>query len=164
MDLITPSIGLVFWTATVFVILLFLLRKFAWKPILGAVKEREQSISDSLDAAKKAQEELKNLQASNEALLKEARAERENILNEARATKDKIVAEAKGEAQVKADELLEKAHAAIQAEKTAALAEIKTQVAELSIEVASKIVKTHLESSDNQQKLVDTLVEEVSVN
>lgn len=164
MDLITPSIGLIFWTALVFVILFILLAKFAWKPILSAVKERENSISDSLEAAKRAQEEMKNLQASNEELLKQARAERENILVEARATKDKIVAEAKSEAQVEADKMIAKAQDSIRSEKAAAISEIKTQVTELSLEVASKIVKAHLETSDNQQKLVDNLVGEVSVN
>ncbi len=141
MDLITPSVGLIFWTAVVFIILLVLLRSLAWKPILSAVKEREQSIEDALNAAKKAKEEMALLNDQNEKIMKEARAERDAILKEAREMKENIINEAKNSATVEANKLIENAKSAIQNEKASAMADIKNQVGQLSIEIAEKILK-----------------------
>ena len=134
------SIGLFFWQSLVFLLLIFLLRRYAWKPILNAVNEREQSIEGALKAAEKARQEMESLQASNEAILKEAREERERILKEARDMKNNIVAEAKEMAAAEADKTVAAAKAAIEAEKAAAVAELKNQAAVLSIEVAEKVL------------------------
>eukprot|EP00353_Schmidingerella_taraikaensis_P017038 CAMPEP_0185623634 /NCGR_PEP_ID=MMETSP0436-20130131/60012_1 /TAXON_ID=626734 ORGANISM="Favella taraikaensis, Strain Fe Narragansett Bay" /NCGR_SAMPLE_ID=MMETSP0436 /ASSEMBLY_ACC=CAM_ASM_000390 /LENGTH=140 /DNA_ID=CAMNT_0028265749 /DNA_START=415 /DNA_END=837 /DNA_ORIENTATION=- len=138
--------------------------KFAWKPILNSLNEREEGIQNALDAADNAKKEMENLQASNDKLLKEARAEREAMLKEARAMKDKIVADAKEEAQAEAGKLVAQAQANIQAEKNAALAEIKNQVASLSVEIAEKVVKQELDNKDKQLALVDGLLEEVTLS
>jgi F-type H+-transporting ATPase subunit b len=138
MDLITPQFGLVFWTAITFLVLLFILRKFAWKPILGAVEERENGIKDALASAESARKEMENLTADNERILKEARAEREAMLKEAREIKNKMIDDAKGEAQTQANKMISQAQAAIESEKKAAMAELKSHVAGLSIEIAEK--------------------------
>jgi F-type H+-transporting ATPase subunit b len=158
------SFGLFFWQLLLFVGLIFLLKKFAWKPILNAVNDREEGIKDALSAAEEAKKEMENLQASNDKLLKEARAEREAMLKEARAMKDKIVAAAKDEAQVEAGKLVAQAQANIQAEKNAALADIKTQVASLSVAIAEKVVKQELDNKDKQLNLVDGLLKEVTLS
>lgn len=164
MGLITPAIGLVFWTSLVFVILLVLLRKLAWKPILGAVKSREENISNALASAEKAKEELTKLQSSNEQLLKEAYAQRDQMLKDAQEAHDKIVAEAKGHAQEEADKMIAKAQAEISAQKNAAVAEIKTQVATLSVEIAEKLLKSELSEANKQSAVANQLIEEVSFN
>lgn len=164
MELITPAIGLVFWTSLVFVILLVLLRKLAWKPILGAVKSREENISNALASAEKAKEELTKLQSSNEQLLKEAYAQRDQMLKDAQEAHDKIVAEAKGHAQEEADKMIAKAQAEISAQKNAAVAEIKTQVATLSVEIAEKLLKSELSEANKQSAVANQLIEEVSFN
>jgi F-type H+-transporting ATPase subunit b len=164
MDLILPSFGLIFWMTLTFVIVFFTLKKFAWKPILGALKEREQSIQTALDSAEKAKQEMAALQASNEKILQDARAERDNLLKEARETKDAIINEAKGKAQKEATKLVQDAREAIQNEKSAALAELKSQVANLSIEIAEKILKSELSSDDKQKALVNNMLKEVSLN
>lgn len=164
MDLITPEFGLVFWTAITFLCLLFILRKFAWKPILGAVEEREEGIKSALASAEKAKLEMQNLQADNEKLLKDARAERETMLKEARDIKNKMIEDAKGEAQVQASKMISQAQAAIESEKKAAMAELKNHVAELSLEIAEKVVRTELANKDKQLKLVETMLDEKSLN
>ncbi len=164
MDLVTPSIGLIFWTSLVFIILLALLTKFAWKPILSAVKERESKIEGALAAAESAKEEMAKLQAQNEDMRKEALAERDALMKEARELKDKIISDAKKEASVEATRLVEDARESIKNEKLAAVTEIKNQVATLSIEIAEKIVKEQLSSDDKQKALVDNLVDEVNLN
>ncbi|MGV0968819.1 F0F1 ATP synthase subunit B [Empedobacter sp.] len=164
MDLITPSVGLIFWTAVVFIILLVLLRSLAWKPILSAVKEREQSIEDALDAAKKAKEEMALLNAQNEKILKEARAERDAILKEAREMKENIINEAKNSASVEANKLIENAKAAIQNEKVSAMADIKNQVGQLSIEIAEKILTKELADKTAQEDLVNNVIDQVKFN
>jgi len=137
MDLITPELGLVFWTLITFLILLFILKKFAWKPILGAVSDREEGIKDALASAEKARKEMENLHADNERILQEARAERETMLKDARDMKNKIVSEAKEEAQAQAGKIIEQAQAAIESEKKAAMAELKSHVAGLSLDIAN---------------------------
>jgi len=147
-----------------FVIVFWVLKKFAWKPILGALKDREKSIQDALDAADRAKKEMELLQSNNEKILMEARAERDSLLKEARETKDSIINEAKGKAQKEATKLIQDAREAIQNEKSAALAELKSQVATLSIEIAEKILKSELSSDDKQKSLVNNMLKEVSLN
>lgn len=144
--------------------LIFLMVKFAWKPILKSLSEREEGIQDALDAAEKAKREMENLNADNERLLKEARAERETLLKEAREMKNKIISDAKEEAQQEASKLIEQAQVAIESEKKAAMAELKGHVAGLSIEIAEKVVKDELANKDKQLKLVESMLGETTLN
>lgn len=164
MDLVIPSIGLIFWTSLVFLILLFLLAKFAWKPILKSVKERETKIETALEASEKAREEMAALKSQNEDLRKEALVERDALLKEAREMKDKIVSEAKNTAKEEGERIIESAREVITNEKMAAVTEIKNQVATLSIEIAEKIVKEKLSTDEKQKTLVDGLVKEINLN
>lgn len=164
MELVTPDLGLIFWTGIVFCILLFLLAKFAWKPILGMVNEREQKIASSLEQAEKAQIELQALKAQNEDLLKEARAERDAMIKDAKSTAAKMVEDAKVTAKEEGEKIITSARQAIQAEKGAAIAELKTQMAAFSIEIAEKIVRGELASSDKQKALAEKLVEDINMN
>jgi F-type H+-transporting ATPase subunit b len=164
MDLITPEFGLVFWTAIMFLLLLGILRKFAWKPILGAVSDREEGIKKALASAEKARLEMQNLTADNERILKEARAEREALLKEARDLKAKIVADAKDEAQAQANKMIEQAQIAIASEKKSAMAELKNHVAGLSVEIAEKMVREQLSNKDKQLKLVEDMLGEAKLN
>ena len=158
------SVGLFFWQTLVFVSLILVLRKFAWKPILEAVNQREESIKGALKQAEKAREEMKSLQASNEAILKEAREERERILKEARDMKNNIVAEAKETAAAEADKTVAAAKAAIEAEKAAAVAELKNQAAVLSIEVAEKVLGRELSAENKQTAMISKMIDEVKIN
>lgn len=164
MDLIKPEIGLIFWTALTFAMLLFVLRKFAWKPILGAVGDREDSIRQALAEAENARKEMQNLQADNERILKEARAEREAMLKDARDMKNKIVSDAKEQAQVEADKMIQQAQATIESEKKAAVTDIKNQVANLSVEIAEKVIKEQLANKDKQLKLVENMLGDIKLN
>lgn len=164
MNLILPSVGLIFWMSITFLIVFFLLRKMAWKPILGALKDREKSIQDALDSAERAKEEMAALKSSNEAILLEARNERDKLLKEARETKESIIGEAKAAAQKEADKIMQNARENIQGEKAAAMDELKNQVAKLSIEIAEKIIRTELSSDEKQKALVNTLLDEVNLN
>jgi F-type H+-transporting ATPase subunit b len=164
MDLITPGFGLVFWTAVTFLLLLVILRKFAWKPILGAVSDREDSIKDALASAEAARKEMQNLHADNERILKEARAEREAMLKDAREIKNKIVTDAKDEAQAQADKMIVQAQAAIESEKKAAVAELKQQVSNLSLEIAEKVLRAELSQKGNQEALVEKLLGDATLN
>jgi len=158
------SVGLFFWQTILFVVLLFLLRKFAWKPILNAVNEREKSIEDALNSAEEAKKKMAELKSSNEELLNKARAERDEMLKEAREMKDKIVAEAKTSAAQQADKIIADARESIQHEKMAAITELKNQVAVLSIEIAEKILKDELSSGDKQKAIIDNVVKEINLN
>jgi F-type H+-transporting ATPase subunit b len=164
MDLITPGFGLVFWTVITFLILLFILKKFAWKPILGAVSSREESIINALAAAEAARREMENLQADNERILQEARAEREAMMKEAREIKNKMIADAKEEARLSADTMIAQAQEAIASEKKAAIAELKGQVASLSLEIAEKVVKQELANKGQQEKLVEEMLGKATLN
>lgn len=164
MDLVTPGFGLVFWTAITFLILLFILKKFAWKPILGAVSSREESIKNALAAAEAARREMENLQADNERILQEARAEREAMMKEAREIKNKMIADAKEEAKASADKMIAQAQEAIAGEKKAAIAELKGQVASLSLEIAEKVVKQELANKSQQEKLVEDMLGKATLN
>ena len=156
MNIIHPE-SLSFWTLIVFVCLLLLLRAFAWKPILKALKERETSINNALEAADKAKAEMANLQADNEKLLAEARQEREAILKEAREIKERIVSQAKDEA------LLAHAKASIESEKKMAIADIKQQIANISLDIAKKVLTKELASEVKQEKLVESLLNEINI-
>jgi len=164
MELVQPAFGLVFWMLVSFLIVLFILGKFAWKPILKALKERETSIEDALRSADKAREAMENLKADNEKLLNEARAERERMLREARDTKDSIINEAKGKATTEANRLLQMAREAITNEKQAAITELKNQVATLSIEIAEKILREQLKDAAKQKELAKKYLKEVKLN
>lgn len=164
MDLILPDYGLLFWTGLVFCLLLLILVKFVWKPILGAVNAREMKIADSLSQAERTKEEMKALQAQNENLLKEARAERDALIKDAKETASKMVEEAKSKAKEEADKLLASAKASINAEKAAAITELKTQVASISLEIAEKVVRGELASNDKQAALAQKLAEDINLN
>ena len=164
MNLVTPEIGLVFWTTLVFVILLIILRRVAWKPILEAVNQREESIENALSSAEKAREEVQNLKADNERILNEARAERDRILKEAREMKDAILNEAKEKAGSEGEKMIAAAQEAIENQKQAAMTELKNQVADLSIQIAEKVMRGELADKKRHEKLVDELLNEVGSN
>lgn len=164
MDLVTPGIGLIFWSTITFILLLWLLKRYAWKPILGAVKSREESIKTALAAAEDAKKEMQNLTADSEKLLKEAKAERETMLREAREIKEKIVSDAKEQAQAEGDKMIRLAQATIESEKKAAVADIKNQVAELSVAIAEKVIKEQFSDKAKQLKLVDSMLGDVKLN
>ena len=164
MDLITPGLGLVFWTVITFLILLIILKKFAWKPILGAVSEREESIKNALLSAENARKEMQNLQSDNQRILQEARLERDAMLKDAREMKEKMVADAKNEAQAQGLKMIEQAKAAIEGEKNAALAELKSHVATLSLEIAEKLLKDELSNKEAQVKLVEKMLGDAKLN
>jgi F-type H+-transporting ATPase subunit b len=158
------ELGLFFWQIVIFVGLILLLKKFAWKPILDAVNEREQGIKDALRSAENARKEMQNLQEDNQRILQEARAERDAMLKEAREMKDKMIADSKNEAQAQGLKMIEQAKAAIEGEKNAAMAELKLQVSSLSIEIAEKLLKDELSNKDAQIKLVETMLGDVKLN
>lgn len=162
--LVTPELGLIVWTTIVFCILFFLLAKFAWKPILKAVNEREKSIEEALKSAEEAKLKMAELKSNNEDLLNKARADRDELLKEAREMKDKIVNEAKATANVEAEKIVAAARESIQHEKMAAITELKNQVANLSIEIAEKILKEELSSADKQKTIIDNVVKDISLN
>jgi F-type H+-transporting ATPase subunit b len=163
MEIVQPAIGLVFWTFVSFVALLLILRKFAWNPILGAVTERERNIEEALSKAEAAKEEMSRLTNENESLLKQARAERDEILAEAKHLKDQIVGEAKEIAQKEGARMIENARLEINSQKAIAMADVKNQVAALSIEIAEKILRKQFEDAHKQDQLVSDLLKEVKL-
>jgi F-type H+-transporting ATPase subunit b len=163
-SLTSPAIGLVFWSVLIFGLFFLILAKFAWKPILAAVKAREEMIKGSLESAAKAREDMLKLQSDNEAILKKAREEREVILKEARDVRDKLIAEAKGKATEEAEKIAEKAKLGIEREKTKALSEIHEQVTSLSIEIASKLLGEKLSKTDEQEKLISKYLKDIDLN
>ena len=160
-SLTTPGIGTIFWAVLIFSMFFFILAKFAWKPILSAIKQREEMIKGSLASAENARKEMLKLQSDNETILKKAREEREGILKEARDIRDKLIAEAKGKAAEEAEKLVEKARISIEREKAIALGDIRNQVANLSVEIASKILGEKLSKTGEQEKLIDDYLNEV---
>ncbi|MFV5703561.1 F0F1 ATP synthase subunit B [Flavobacterium sp. XS2P12] len=158
------SFGLFIWQIAIFVGLIFLLKKFAWKPILDAVNDREEGIKNALLSAENARKEMQNLQADNQRILQEARLERDNMLKDAREMKEKMVADAKNEAQVQGLKMIEQAKAAIESEKNAAMAELKLQVSTLSLSIAEKILKDELSNKEAQTKLVEKMLGDVKLN
>ena len=162
--MIESVIGLLFWMTLTFIILLFLLAKFAWKPILNAVNDREVSIIDALNQAKLAKQEMTQLKEDNERILREARAERDGILKEARDMKDKIVNQAKDSAKVEGEKMMEAARQSIQTEKNAAMADIKTQIGTLSVSIAENILKEKLDNDGAQNALVENILNKSNLN
>jgi F-type H+-transporting ATPase subunit b len=163
MNFTSPE-SLIFWTTIVFIVFFLLLRKFAWKPILGAVKSREDSINTALESAEAARREMQDLTATNERILQEARMERDAMLKEAREMREKMIAESKADAIAEGDRMIEQAKAAIQAEKNAAMSELKVQVSTLSLDIAEKLLKTELSNKDSQKQLVEKMLGDVTLN
>jgi F-type H+-transporting ATPase subunit b len=164
MDLVTPGIGMIFWTTVFFLVLLIILGKFAWPAILTAVRARNESIRKSLDAAKKAREEMEKLHADNEKILAEAKAERDALLREARDIKESIIAEARERAAEDASKMIKNARESIKNEKLAAINEIKEQIATLSIDIAEKVLKETLRKDKKQDELVNKLIDDIDLN
>lgn len=164
MQLVMPDTGLLIWMMITFLIVLILLRKFAWKPILKMIKDREDSIDSALKSAENAKLEMQNLKSDNEKILAQARNERDQMMKEARDIKDQIVGDAKGKAKEEADKILSSAREAIQNEKMAAITELKNQVALLSVEIAEKILKRELSDENKQKDLIGDLLKDTKLN
>ncbi len=164
MQLINPGLGLIFWMTLAFLIVFFVLKKFAWKPILASLKEREESIEDALKAAEEAKKEMASLKAANEELLREAREERDAMLADARKIKEQIIAEAREKANKEASIIVENGREQINSEKEAALVELKNLIATYSIEIAEKVLKEELSDKKKQQSYVTKLVKEIQLN
>jgi len=163
MGFVTPDYGTIFWMLIIFGIVLFILKKFAWGPILKALKDRELSIAEALNSAEKARKDVAGLKASNDQIIAEARREKEIILKEARDIKDKIIAEAKNLANVEGQKSIESAKQQINAEKDAAINDIKIQVAELSVMIAEKVIRKQLENPKDQEKLIEVLLKDMKL-
>ncbi len=164
MELVQPGIGLIIWMTIAFSLLLWILAKFAWKPIMKGLKDREQTIEEALNTANKTREEMKELKFTNEQLLKEAKEERDLILRDARKVKESIIETARVKANDEADRIIENAKEAIKNEKLAAIHDMKNQLALLSIEIAEKIVKQELSGKDKHKEFIQRLIDEVNVN
>ena len=164
MDLVTPEIGLIFWTTLSFIFLVLILGKFAWKPILNALNEREEGINKALSEADKARQEMADLQSSNEQILKEARAERDALLKDAREIKNSMISEAKEEATSQAGKIVAQAKETIENEKQAAIVQLKNQVAELSIGIAQKVIKQELSDEKKQIDLIEKMLDDATLN
>lgn len=163
MGFVTPDYGTLFWMVISFGIVMVILKKFAWGPILKALKDREVSISDALNMAEKARIEVAGLKASNDQIMLEARKEKDLILKEAREIKDKIIAEAKLQANTETQKGIEYARQQIKAEKTAAINDIKNQVAELSVMIAEKVIRRQLDNPKDQKILVEDLLKDLNL-
>ncbi|MBT1699815.1 F0F1 ATP synthase subunit B [Fulvivirgaceae bacterium PWU4] len=164
MELLTPGTGLIIWQLIVFVLLVLLLSKLAWKPIINSLKERERSIQDALDTAEKARHEMSQLRSDNERLLKEAREERERILREAREVANRMKDEAQHDAKKTADKIIEDAKAAINIEKQAALKEVRIQVSMFALDIAEKLMKKNLSGDKAQKDLVEGYIKDLKIN
>lgn len=164
MDLLIPSFGLIFWTLLAFLIVFFILKKFAWKPILKSLKDREESIAGSLATAEKVKAEMAQMKSENEALMAKAREERTAMLKEAKETKDKIISEAKDQAKAEAAKIMADVQSSIQQQKMAALTDVKNQVGNLVIEVAEKVLRRELANKGEQETFIKQLANEVKLN
>jgi F-type H+-transporting ATPase subunit b len=164
MGLVTPEFGLLFWMMLSFLTVMFILAKFAWKPILKMIKDREKSIEDALQSAENAKAEMNNLKAENEKILQAARNERDTMIKEARELREQMIADAKGKAKAEGDKLLAQARESIQNEKMAAITELKNQVAQLSIDIAEKIIARELSSENKQKELIGDMLKSVKLN
>ena len=164
MELVKPAIGLLFWMSLAFLVVLFLLRKFAWKGILNTLREREEFIEKSLKSAEEAKAQMSQLKSDNDKLLAEARQEREQILKEAREMKDSILSDAKKQATEESDRMIVNARAEIDKEKQSAMKEIKTQVAQLSVEIAEKILKSELTDKEKQTTIIEEQLRNAQMN
>jgi len=164
MDLITPDLGLMFWTALVFICLLFVLTKYAWKPILNMVNQRERKIAESLEIAEKTKTEMQELSKQNEALLKEARQNCDTMIKEAKYMSDKMIEDAKNVAKQEAQKIIESAHESIRREKNVAIEELKAQMVSLSIGIAEKVLRESLANNEKQTTLAQQLAKEIHFN
>lgn len=164
MDLLQPALGLFFISLLIFIIVFVILKKFAWKPILSVLKEREDSITDSIATAERVKEEMAQMKAEHEHVLAEAKAERSMILKEAKEAKDKIISEAKATAQAEAKKIIQDASVAIENQKMAALTDVKNQVGNLVIEVAEKVLRKELSDKQNQEAYIKQLATEIKMN
>lgn len=164
MDLITPGIGLIFWTLIIFSILLFVLRKYAWRPVNNAVKTREQTIRAALQSAENAKKEMEKLKSDNERILLEAKNERDAIMKEARDVKEKFIAEAKKTADEEAKKMINVARKTIENERASVISDIKEQIARLSVDVAEKVLREKLKDEKEGRELVDRLLKEIELN
>jgi F-type H+-transporting ATPase subunit b len=162
--LVMPEYGLMFWMVVVFLLVLLLLKRYAWKPILKMIKTREHSIEEALGKAEKARDEIKELYANNERIINEARIERDKLIKDSNDAKESIISEAKIKAKTEADRIVSAARETINNEKMAAITELKNQVAALSIEIAEKILKEHLSNDENQKTLVNNYVKDINLN
>ena len=164
MELVTPGLGLLFWMILSFGIVLYLLKKFAWKPILKALNDREENIQKALDSADLAREKMEQLKADNEIIMQEAREERDYLLKEAREAKEKLIMDAKEQAKIEAQKIVDAARVKIKNEKAAAIEDIKNQVASLSIDMTERILKQKLEDAKQQKELVNKLLDDIDLN
>jgi F-type H+-transporting ATPase subunit b len=164
MDLLIPSFGLIFWTLLVFLILLFILKKFAWKPILASLKEREVGIAESLSTAERVRGEMAALKSENEALLVQAREERAKMIKEAKDTSDKMISDAKEKAKNEFERIVAEAQGAIQQQRNAALIDVKNQMGKLVIEVSEKVLRRELSNRNEQENYIKDLAESVKLN
>lgn len=164
MDLVTPGFGLIFWTSVVFIILLVLLKRMAWTPILNNVDARNKSIEEALEAAKNARDEMSNLKADNDRILKEARAQRDEMLKEARELKANIISEAKNAAKDEADKMIASAKVVIENEKAGAISELKNTVGSLSVDIAEKVLRAELKDVDKQNAFIADMLKDIKLN
>ncbi len=163
MGFVTPDYGTLFWMLIIFGIVLFILKKFAWKPILSALKDRENSIANALSSADRAREAVKDLKADHEKIIAEARREKDIILKEAKEVKDELLAEAKKQAASEGQKIVEAARQKIETEKTAAISEMKKQIVDLSVLVAEKIIQKELKNKDTQEGMVEDLLKDLKL-
>lgn len=164
MDLLTPGFGLFFWTLLAFLAVFFILKKFAWKPILNALEERETGIADSIAAVERVKKEMSQMQAENEKIMTEARAERSAMLKEAKDMRESIINKAKEETKTIADKMITEAQQQIQQQKMAALTEVKNEIGKLAVEVAEKVIRKELSGADSQNNYAMMLAEEIKMN
>lgn len=164
MDLLTPEFGLFFWTLVAFLTVFFILRKFAWRPILTMLGEREKGIADSIATAERIKAEMSQFKSENEKLLAQAREERTQMLREAKETKDRIVNEAKEQAKTEANKIIADAQVQIQQQKMAALTEVKNEIGSLAVEVAEKILRKQLSQAEAQESYTKMLAEDIKLN
>ncbi len=164
MELLLPGLGFFFWTLLAFVIVFLILKKFAWKPIISTLNEREKTIADSIESAERVKAEMAQMKSENELLMQKAREERSLILKEAKEVKDRIIAEAKEQAKAEANKIMIDAQAAIQAQKMAALTEVKNQVGKLVVEVSEKVLRRELSDKANQENYIQQLADDVKLN
>lgn len=164
MDLLLPHLGLIVWTLIAFLVVLFILSKFAWKPILKGLNDRENNIAESIASAERVKMEMAQMKNENEAILTAAREERATMIKEAKITKDKMIADAKEEAKVQATKIITEANAAIQQQKMAAITEIKNQVGKLVVEVSEKVLRRELANKTEQETFINQLAQEIKLN
>ncbi len=164
MELVKPDLGLLFWMIVSFSILLYILIKFAWKPILKALRDREMSISKSLLAAQRAKDEMAKIEFGNEKITQLAKLEKESLLKEAKEIKNKIIEEAREDAKLEAKKIIKEARQSVEQEKNKVINEIKNQIASLSVDIAENILKQKLEDESKQKKLINDLVKDIDLN